>query len=70
MSATDQQLLDALRDSYLRIVNSDASQWAEGARSMGYQSLKEMGDEIERWQKRIDAAAGRQIFFPMTHVNG
>lgn len=69
MAATDQQRLDALRDAYLRITSGDVSSASEGIRSMGFHSLKDMGDEIDRLESKIARNAGRQIFSPMRRVN-
>ena len=69
MAASDQQRLDALRDAYLRIVEGDAAQWSEGPRSMGFHSLKDMGDEIDRLERKGSNASGRRIFNPITQVN-
>ncbi len=69
MAATDQQRLDALRDSYLRIVNGDAREMREGIRSLGFHSLKDMGDEIDRLERKIAMSGGRRILQPVTRVN-
>lgn len=68
MAATDQQRLDALRDSYLRIAEGDVKSAAEQARSMGFHSLKELGDEIERLETKVAAQAGRTFLHPVKRV--
>ena len=69
MAATDQQRLDALSDAYLDIVQGGVKNASEAARSMGFHSLKEMGDEIDRLERKISSAAVRRPFMPVRRVN-
>lgn len=69
MAATDQQRLDALRDAYLRIAQGDVRSASEGLRAMGYHSLKELGDEIDRLERKVAVAGGRSILMPVRRVN-
>lgn len=68
MSATNQQIADAARDSLARILATDASMWSEGERR---QQMIEV-DRLESIITKFEAKAGREdrrIFFPVTPVN-
>ena len=69
MAATDQQRLDSLRDAYKRIADGDVRTASEGMRSMGFHSLRELGDEIERLERKVASSAGRRPFMPVRRVN-
>lgn len=69
MTATDQELLNSLRASYKRIADGDLRSGKEELREMGFHSLKELGDEIDRMERRINSAAGRSPFMPVRRVN-
>lgn len=36
---------------------------------MGFHSLKEMGDEIDRLERKVSATSGRRPFMPVRRVN-
>ncbi len=69
MAATNSQRLAALQDAYLAIVNGHVKNATENMRSMGFHSLKEMGDEIDRLERKIASAGGRRITTPIGRVN-
>lgn len=69
MAATDQQRLDSLRDAYLRITDGDVRSASEGIRSMGFHSLKELGDEIDRLERKVASAGVRRPFMPVRRVD-
>ena len=65
MAATDSQILDALRDTFLRVAQLDAQSASESLRSVGYRSLTELQDAIDRLEAKVQRAAGRRIFQPV-----
>ena len=69
MAATDQERLDSLRDAYKRIADGDARNMSEGIRSLGFHSLKELGDEIDRLERKVHSASGRSFLMPARRVN-
>ena len=68
MSATDQQILAALRDSYVRIATGDASEIAAGLRKIKYPSLDALQNAITKLEKKIARSSGNGIFQPVTRI--
>lgn len=69
MSVTDQQLLDAARESLLRILATDTEEWSESKRMQRQLSIDKLMNQIDRLEEKVSASQGRRIFQPVRRVN-
>jgi len=70
MSTSDQQYLTILQTTRNSIATDGLRHAQEEMRSLGFISLKELSDEIERIESRIEAAAGnRRIMNPIRRID-
>jgi len=70
MAATDQQIVDAARDSLLRILETDTTEWSEGERRQQQLEIDRLEAVITKFEAKAGRSAGRRIFSPMTRVDG
>lgn len=69
MSVTDQQLLDAARESLLRILATDTEEWSESKRMQRQLSIDKLMAQIDRLEEKVSASQGRRLFQPIRRVN-
>ena len=69
MAATDTQLLNAARDSLLRILETDTSSWSEEGKAQHQFDIDKQWALIEKLEKRVSSAGGRRLHLPMRRVN-
>jgi hypothetical protein len=69
MTATDTQILNAAKDSLLRILETDTSSWGEGERNQSQLEINRLETLIANYEKKIASASGRRLHMPMRRVN-
>lgn len=68
MAATDQQIADEARDSLLRILQTDTSNWSEGERRQQQLEIDRLENIITKFEAKANRS-GRRIFNPVRRVN-
>jgi len=61
MAATDQEILDAAKDSLARILATDTSAWGEAQRNQQQLQIDKLEGLITRYERKTSASAGRRI---------
>jgi len=69
MAATNQQIVDAARDSLLRILATDSAEWSEGERRQRQLEIDRLEGIISKFDAKTARSGGRQIIFPVTPVD-
>lgn len=69
MSVTPAAMLSAAEDSLKRILDTDTSQWSEGQLSQRQLEIDKLERVIDRYERKVAAAAGRRIFSPVKRVD-
>jgi len=69
MSVTDQQLLDAARESLLRILATDSAEWSESKRMQRQLEIDKLQTLVDRLEEKVAASQGRRLFQPIRRVN-
>lgn len=69
MAATDQQIVDAARDSLLRILETDSADWTEGERQQRQLEIDRLESIITKFDAKASNAAGRRPFMGIKRVN-
>ncbi len=66
--ATDAQILSEARDSLLRILQSDTTNWSEAQRQQQLLDIKQLRELIADYEEKTLAASGRRIARPVRRV--
>ena len=69
MAATDQQILDEAKDSLLRILQTDTTEWGESQRRQHQLEIDKLERLIDRYETKVAGSAGRRIIRPITRVD-
>lgn len=68
MTATDQQIANAARDSLKRILDTDTSSWSEAERQQQQLEIDRLTTVITEFEAKANRAT-RRLFRPVTRVN-
>lgn len=68
VAASDQQLLDAAKDSLLRILSADTEEWYEGGHRQRLLDIDRLQKTIDLYERRIGAAS-RRTFIPIRSIS-
>ena len=69
MATSDQAILDAARESLLRILTTDAAEMEEKDRRLRALEIDKLEALIDKYEKRVSSGAGRRILNPVKRVN-
>lgn len=67
MAASDQEILDAAKDSLKRILDADTAQWGEAGHQQTLLRIEALQNTIEIYEKRV-AAASRRTCMPIKSI--
>lgn len=67
MAASDQEILDAAKDSLKRILDADTSQWGEAGSQQTLLSIAALQATIDKYERRV-ALSSRRVCMPIKSI--